>query len=54
MNSYSDSGVNVDLGNDVSKILYNAAKLTWDNRKGRLGELIVPFDEYEDTGIHFR
>ncbi len=47
--TYADSGVNIDLGDDVSKILYNAAKQTWDNRKGRLGEVIVPFDDF--TGV---
>jgi len=45
-NTYADAGVNVELGDDVSKILYNAAKQTWDNRKGGLGELIVPFDDF--------
>ena len=39
--TYEDSGVNIKLGNDVSKILYNAAKETWNNRKGKLGELVV-------------
>ncbi len=47
--TYADSGVNIDLGDDVSKILYNAAKQTWGNRKGRLGEVIVPFDDF--TGV---
>jgi len=44
--TYADAGVNIELGDDVSKILYNAAKQTWDNRKGRLGELVVPFDDF--------
>jgi len=44
--TYAESGVNIELGDDVSKILYNAAKQTWDNRKGRLGELVVPFDDF--------
>jgi len=44
--TYADAGVNIELGDDVSKILYNAAKQTWDNRKGDLGELIVPFDDF--------
>ncbi len=44
--TYAGSGVNIELGDDVSKILYNAAKQTWDNRKGKLGELIVPFDDF--------
>jgi len=44
--SYADAGVNIELGDDVSKILYNAAKKTWDNRKGLIGEVIVPFDDF--------
>ena len=44
--TYEDAGVNIELGDDVSKILYNAAKETWINRKGKLGELIVPFDDF--------
>ena len=43
---YKDSGVNTKLGNDVSKILYNAAKQTWENRKGKLGEIIIPHDDF--------
>jgi len=37
------AGVNIELGNDASKVLYEAAKLTWNNRKGRLGEVIEIF-----------
>ncbi len=44
--TYADSGVNIELGDDVSKILYNAAKQTWQNRKGQLGEVIIPFDDF--------
>ena len=44
--TYADSGVNIELGDDVSKILYNAAKESWKNREGKLGELIVPFDDF--------
>ena len=46
MATYADAGVNIELGDDASKILYNVAKQTWDNRKGKLGELIVPFDDF--------
>jgi phosphoribosylformylglycinamidine cyclo-ligase len=49
MTTYEDSGVNIELGDDVSKMLYNAAKETWKNREGKLGELIVPFDDF--TGV---
>jgi phosphoribosylformylglycinamidine cyclo-ligase len=44
--NYADSGVNIELGDDVSNILYYAAKQTWENREGNLGELIVPFDDF--------
>ncbi len=44
--SYADAGVNIELGDDASKILYHAAKQTWQNRKGLLGEVIVPFDDF--------
>jgi len=44
--TYAGSGVNIELGDDASQVLYEAAKLTWENRKGRLGELIVPFDDF--------
>lgn len=30
----------------ASRILYAAAKKTWKNRKGKLGEVIVPFDDF--------
>lgn len=43
---YRDAGVHLDLGDTVSEILYNAAKKTWENRKGMLGEVIVPFDNF--------
>ncbi|MEA3229706.1 MAG: AIR synthase-related protein [archaeon] len=49
--TYSDSGVNIELGDNASKILYNASRLTWENRKGRLGEIIVPFDDF--SGIRY-
>lgn len=45
-NTYAAAGVNVELGDDVSKLLYNAAKATWHNRQGKLGEVIVPFDDF--------
>ncbi|MBR9675857.1 hypothetical protein GOV05_02505 [Candidatus Woesearchaeota archaeon] len=44
--TYKDAGVDIELGDEVSEILYNAAKETWKNREGKLGELIVPFDDF--------
>ena len=37
--TYERSGVNVELGDNLSKTLYEAAKLTWNNRHGRFGEM---------------
>jgi phosphoribosylformylglycinamidine cyclo-ligase len=44
--TYRDAGVDLEFGNEVSKILYEAAKSTWANRKGKIGEVIVPFDDF--------
>lgn len=44
--AYSDSGVNIELGDDASKVLYEASKLTWKNRKGRLGEVVEIFEDF--------
>ena len=46
MTTYSDSGVNVEIGNDASTIMYNAARETWKNRKGKLGEIVSPFEDF--------
>ena len=48
---YSKSGVNIDLGDEASKILYDAAKATFDNRKGNIGEVIVPFDDFSGVRV---
>ena len=37
---YRSSGVDIELGDDASQVLYEAAKLTWKNRRGRLGEVV--------------
>jgi len=52
---YQSSGVNIELGDDASKILYEAAKFTWENRKGRLGavvEMFGGFDREPKAEIH--
>ncbi len=46
MTTYEDAGVHNDLKRDASKILYEAAKKTWENRKGKLGEIITPTDSF--------
>ncbi|MCD6353187.1 MAG: hypothetical protein J7M06_03135 [Proteobacteria bacterium] len=47
--SYKKAGVDIQLGDEASQILYEAARQTWSNRSGRLGEVITPFDDF--TGI---
>ncbi len=44
--TYVGAGVNIELGDDASKVLYEAAKLTWNNRKGNLGEVIEIFEDF--------
>lgn len=44
--TYADAGINLELGDDASKILYEAAKLTWKNRKGKLGEVVELFEDF--------
>lgn len=44
--TYSNAGVDIELGDQASDILYNAARKTWDNRKGLIGEVICPFDDF--------
>ena len=44
--TYSDSGVNVDIEEKAAKLLYAAARRTWRNRSGQVGEVLVPFDDF--------
>ena len=44
--NYKNSGVDTEFGNYASKIFYEAAKLTWENKKGKLGEVVELFDDF--------
>jgi phosphoribosylformylglycinamidine cyclo-ligase len=46
MADYKSSGVNIELGSVASKILYEAAKQTWMNRKGKLGKVVEVFSDF--------
>ena len=46
MTTYEDAGVSLSLGDKASALMYEAARQTWENRKGRLGEVLVPFDDF--------
>lgn len=43
---YRDAGVNIQLGDDASEIMYNASKLTWENRKGKVGAVDEEFSGF--------
>ncbi|NQZ84181.1 MAG: hypothetical protein HRU03_00545 [Nanoarchaeales archaeon] len=49
--TYKDAGVNVDLGNEASKIFYKASKLSWNNRVGKFGE--VKSSQNSFSGLRF-
>jgi len=44
--AYQNAGVHLSLGDQASRIMYEAARASWDNRKDRLGEVLVPFDDF--------
>ena len=44
--TYKAAGVDVKLGDDASRILYEAAKATWGNRKGQFGEVLEFFPDF--------
>jgi phosphoribosylformylglycinamidine cyclo-ligase len=49
--TYAQVGVDIDTEAQAARILYNASKQTWANRKGLLGEVVVPFDDF--AGLRF-
>lgn len=44
--TYKDAGVDIDLGDTCSQIMYEASKKTWKNRKGKIGEVKETFDYF--------
>lgn len=49
--TYAGVGVDVAIEAQAAKLLYQAAKKTWANRKGRLGEVFVPDDTF--SGLRY-
>ena len=45
-NAYAFAGVDVDIEAEASRIMYEASKSTFENRIGRIGEIITPFDDF--------
>jgi phosphoribosylformylglycinamidine cyclo-ligase len=46
MSTYAQSGVDVDVEEKAAKLMYQAAKRSWANRQGRVGEILLPFDDF--------
>ena len=44
--AYARAGVDVDIEAKASAIMYEASKQTFANRKGKIGEIIAPFDDF--------
>lgn len=45
-NAYALAGVDVDIEAEASRILYEASKRTFENRSGKIGEIVTPFDDF--------
>ncbi len=45
-NAYAKAGVDIDVEAEASRIMYEASKKTFENRKGLLGEIVTPFDDF--------
>ena len=48
---HAAAGVHLELGDTASQILYTAAKRTWAQRQDRLGEVIIPHDDF--SGVRY-
>lgn len=45
-NAYTQAGVNVDVEAQASRIMYEASRQTYENRRGRIGEIELGFDDF--------
>lgn len=46
--TYKDAGVDLITGDDASAIMFQASKLTWPNRQGRIGEIGMDARSFSD------
>jgi phosphoribosylformylglycinamidine cyclo-ligase len=44
--TYAAAGVDLNLGDAASRLLYEAAQRTWKQRQDRLGAVIIPHDDF--------
>lgn len=45
-NAYAGAGVDVDIEAEASRIMYEASKRSFENRKGKIGDIVAPFDDF--------
>ena len=44
--TYAAAGVDLERGDAASRLLYQAAQQTWQQRRGRFGAVIIPHDDF--------
>jgi phosphoribosylformylglycinamidine cyclo-ligase len=44
--AYGKAGVNVDIEAEASRLMHEASKESFENRKGKIGEVIAPIDDF--------
>ena len=44
--AYGKAGVNVDVEAEASRLMHEASKKSFENRKGKIGEVIAPIDDF--------
>jgi phosphoribosylformylglycinamidine cyclo-ligase len=44
--AYGKAGVNVDIEAEASRLMHEASKKSFENRKGKIGEVIAPIDDF--------
>jgi phosphoribosylformylglycinamidine cyclo-ligase len=49
--AYAEAGVDVDVEAEASHIMYEAARATFENRTGKIGEIVIPSDDF--SGLRY-
>ena len=49
--TYAAAGVNLELGDAASQLLYTAAQRTWEQRQDRIGDVMIPHDDF--SGVRY-
>lgn len=44
--AYGKAGVNVDIEAEASRLMHEASKKSFENRKGKIGEIVAPIDDF--------